>query len=562
MGAGSEGPPEHPVLVVTAGQARRLTPGPHQVELEEGGEVICEAALPRDLPPGYHTLRRLADGSPRHLIVTPATCHLPTALRGWALAAQLYATRSRRSWGIGDLQDLRGLAGWVKEQGGETILLNPLHAALPGTPQEPSPYFPSSRVFRNPLYLAVERVPGAAGLGEELEGLARAGRALNGDHRLDRDRIFLLKDRALRALFRAWRGDPAFDVWREREGQPLEAFATFCALLQERGRRWSGWPADLRHPRAAGVGRFAERNAAEVSYQAWLQWLLERQLREASEMLPPIADLAVGSDPDGADAWVWQDVLALGTSVGAPPDPFAEQGQNWAVPPFDPWRLRGAAYEPFVRLVRAGLRHSFGIRLDHVMGLFRLYWIPPGADGSQGAYVRYPARDLLGIVALESRRAGGVVIGEDLGTVAPEVRTTLRRHHVLSYRLLYFEQEPPASYPKDAFCAVTTHDLPTLTGLWTRPELAPEAYANVQQATGLQAGAGPEEVVVAAARALAASPCRVASATLEDLTLDPEQPNHPGTTTPGNWSHALPLTLEQLEASPQAKRVVAALRRP
>ena len=408
----------------------------------------------------------------------------------------------------------------------------------------------------------MERVPGAAGLGEELEGLARAGRALNGDHRLDRDRIFLLKDRALRALFRAWRGDPAFDVWREREGQPLEAFATFCALLQERGRRWSGWPADLRHPRAAGVGRFAERNAAEVSYQAWLQWLLERQLREASEMLPPIADLAVGSDPDGADAWVWQDVLALGTSVGAPPDPFAEQGQNWAVPPFDPWRLRGAAYEPFVRLVRAGLRHSFGIRLDHVMGLFRLYWIPPGADGSQGAYVRYPARDLLGIVALESRRAGGVVIGEDLGTVAPEVRTTLRRHHVLSYRLLYFEQEPPASYPKDAFCAVTTHDLPTLTGLWTRPELAPGAYANVQQATGLQAGAGPEEVVIAAARALAASPCRVASATLEDLTLDPEQPNHPGTTTPGNWSHALPLTLEQLEASPQAKRVVAALRRP
>ncbi len=562
MGAGSERPAKAPVLVVTAGTARRLAPGPHQVELEQGGTVACKAALPRDLPPGYHALRDLGDGSACRLIVTPATCYLPAGLRGWAVAAQLYATRSRRSWGMGDLQDLRRLAGWVGRQGGTTILLNPLHAVAPGLPQEPSPYFPSSRVFRNPLYLAVERVPGAAALGEELDGLARAGRALNADRHLDRDRIFRLKDRALRALFGAWPGDPAFDEWRAREGHPLEAFATFCTLLREWGRRWSEWPADLRHPQSQAVRRFAGRNTGEISYQAWLQWLLERQLQEVSEVLPPIADLAVGADPEGADAWVWQDVLALGTSVGAPPDPFAERGQNWAVPPFDPWRLRAAAYEPFVRLVRAGLRHAFGVRLDHVMGLFRLYWIPPGADGSQGAYVRYPARDLLGIVALESRRAGGVVIGEDLGTVEPLVRTALRRRHVLSYRLLYFEQEPPAAYPKDAFCAVTTHDLPTLAGLWRQPGLAPQAHANVLRATGLRADARPEEVVVAAARALSGSPCRLASATLEDLALDPEQPNHPGTISPENWSHALPLTLEQLEASPHAKRAVAALRRP
>ncbi len=562
MGARGEVPGEAPVLVVTAGGAPSLGPGPHEVELEQGGTVRCQDALPPDLPLGYHTLRHLDDGRPRRLIVTPPTCHLPGRLRGWAATAQLYATRSRRSWGLGDLEDLRSLAGWVKEQGGVTLLLNPLHAVAPGLPQEPSPYYPSSRVFRNPLYLAVERVPGAAALGEELDGLARAGRALNEERHLDRDRVFRLKDAALRALFRTWAGDAAFEEWRAREGAPLESFATYCALVRDHGRRWREWPAHLRHPGSGEVRRFQDGNLVEIRYHAWLQWLLERQLQDAAAVLPPIMDVAVGADPDGADAWVWQDVLALGTSVGAPPDPFAAEGQNWAVPPFDPWRLRAAGYEPFARVVRAGFRHAFGIRLDHVMGLFRLYWIPPGAGGAQGAYVRYPAQDLLGIVALESRRAGGIVVGEDLGTVEPGVRTTLRRRHVLSYRLLYFEKRPPARYPMDAFCAVTTHDLPTLTGLWQRPDQAPQAHANVVRATGLDAGSDPAEVVVAAARALAASPSRLASATLEDMALDPEQPNRPGTISAENWSRALPLTLEQLAASPHAARVAAALRRP
>ena len=561
MGARSEVPGESPTLVVTAGRTRPLGAGPKEVELEQGGTVSCQDTLPPDLPLGYHTLRCLGDGRSRRLIVTPAGCHLPARLRGWAVAAQLPSTRSRQSWGMGDLQDLRSLAGWVKERGGTSVLLSPLHAATPGLPQEPSPYYPSSRVFRNPLYLAIERVPGAAALGADLDGLVRAGRALNDHRHVDRDRVFELKDSALRALFRTWPGDPSFEAWRAREGAPLDSFATYCALVERWGPRWAEWPARFRHPQSEGVRRFAARNAGQVRYHAWLQWLLERQLQEVAAVLPPIMDLAVGANPAGADAWAWQDVLALGTSVGAPPDPFAAGGQNWAVPPFDPWRLRDAGYEPFARLVRAGLRHAFGIRLDHVMGLFRLYWIPSGASGAQGAYVRYPAEDLLGIVALESRRAGGIVVGEDLGTVEPGVRTALRRRRVLSYRLLYFERKPPARYPRDAFCAVTTHDLPTLTGLWKRPEQAPEAHANVVRATGLDGG-DPAEVVVAAARSLAASPSRLASATLEDLALEPEQPNHPGTTSPENWSRALPLTLEQLMASPHANRVAAALQRP
>lgn len=561
MGASGDEPGPSPVLVVAAGEERPLPGGDHRIELEEGGERRCQGTLPPDLPTGYHTLCS-GDGGAHRLIVTPPTCHLPPPLRAWALAVQLYSARSHRSWGIGDLGDLRLLAGWARDRGGTALLVSPLHAADPVLPQEPSPYYPSSRLYRNPLYLCVETIPGASRLGERLDGLARAGRALNGERRIDRDRVFTLKDTALREIFDSRPQDAEFDAWRNGEGTPLEAFATYCALAHSQGSRWREWPAGLRHPRSPEVRSFARDHADEVTYHAWLQWLLERQLEDAARVLPPISDLAVGSDPQGADAWIWQDVLALGIGVGAPPDPFAARGQNWAVPPFDPWRLRAAGYEPFVRLVRAAFRHAFGIRLDHVMGLFRLYWIPAGADGSEGAYVRYPAEDLLAILALESRRAGAIVVGEDLGTVETGVRTALRRRDVLSYRLLYFEPGAPAAYPEAAFCAVTTHDLPTLAGLWEQPELAPGAYANVARVTGLKAGVPPEEVVVAAARALSASPCRLASMTLEDLALDRDQPNHPGTTRPENWSLALPLTLEQLQVSPHAERVAAALHRP
>ncbi|MGH7921158.1 MAG: 4-alpha-glucanotransferase [Candidatus Dormibacteraceae bacterium] len=562
LGAGAEAPPPSPVLVAGRGDAHPLPGGPHEVDLEGGGTVPCEGAVPRNLATGYHTLRNLRDGAARRLIVTPAACHLPADLRGWALAAQLYAARSERSWGIGDLRDLRRLARWARSRGGTAILLNPLHAPGPGHPQEPSPYYPSSRVYRNPLYLAVEQVPGAERMGEDLERLARAGRALNGDRRLDRDRVFDLKEEALRALFQVRRPDAAFDAWRAERGTSLERFATYCALALVHGPRWSEWPPGLRHPDGAAVRAFAAESREEITFHAWLQWLLEQQLVEAARELPPITDLAVGGAPDGADAWAWQDVLCLGTSVGAPPDPFATSGQSWLVPPFDPWRLRAAAYQPFVELLRAAFRGAFGVRLDHVMGLFRLYWIPPGVDARAGAYVRYPAEDLLGILALESERARGVVVGEDLGTVDPAFRIALRRRRVLGYRLLLFEEEPPADYPEDAFCAATTHDLPTLTGLWRRPELAPEARRKVARATGLDGSAAPSEVVVAAARALAASPCRLASATLEDLALDPDQPNHPGTISPDNWSRALPRTLEELERDSHAEQVVAALHRP
>jgi 4-alpha-glucanotransferase len=543
---------------------------------EDGAIIDLAAGWPADLAPGYHTLRRKSDGETRPVIVSPDRCFLPDSLRAFGLAVQLHSLRSRRSWGMGDLADLRRLAAWAVRQGAAMLLLSPLHAPAPGVPQQASPYYPSSRQFRNPLYLRVEEVPGARRLGEVLEPLARAGRELNREHLIRRDPIFQLKMQALGVLYEAFGGDRRFTAYQEREGAALDRFATFCAISEEHGQHWPSWPAPLRHPDGAAVAAHRAAHATRVRFHAWLQWLLDLQLERAARAAPLLADLAVGVAPDGADAWIWQDVLAGGVRVGAPPDAFAPQGQDWGLPPFDPWKLRSAGYEPFIRTVRATFRHSGGIRVDHVMGLFRLYWIPPGAAATEGAYIRYPAEDLLAILALESQRAQAYVVGEDLGTVEPETREALFAHAVLSYRLLWFEDTFPPSYPRQALAAISTHDLPTVAGAWTGADLRLQRAAGLQPnetdqqrmtdrlraVTGLPPEAPVQDVVVAAYAALAASPSQLVAATMEDALLVAERPNMPGTTTQWpNWSLALPKTLEQIKRDPQVARVMQALRR-
>jgi 4-alpha-glucanotransferase len=257
-----------------------------------------------------------------------------------------------------------------------------------------------------------------------------------------------------------------------------------------------------------------------------------------------VHDIAVGVDPAGADAWLWRDVVVDGARVGAPPDKFNPDGQDWGLPPFDPWRLRAAGYEPFIQVLRAAFRHGAGVRIDHVMGLFRLYWMPAGADPRDGTYVRYPWRDLLGIVALEASRAGAFVVGEDLGTVEPWVRDELAQRNVLSYRLLWFESDPPSRWPEKALAAVTTHDLPTVAGMVT--------------ATGAHEGSVRDAVRHGYAE-LAASPCVLVAATLEDVLEVHEQPNRPGTVDEWNWSRPLPLRLEQLVGDERLAEVVTTL---
>ncbi|HEX3425660.1 MAG TPA: 4-alpha-glucanotransferase [Acidimicrobiales bacterium] len=586
MGAEGAEPPPGPAIIAGPGRPHpHLAPG--ELRLEDGATIAVVGDLPYDLPLGYHRyLPDERDAVP--LIVTPGRCFLPDDLRAWGWAAQLYASRSRASWGMGDLADLARLGRWSAGQGASVALINPLHAALPVGTQEPSPYFASSRAFRNPIYLRIEDVPGAADL-PNLAELAAAGRALNAERRIDRDQVWRLKSDALEAMFDRFRGHEEFDRFLAREGTALEQYATFCALCEVHGVPWEKWPPEVRHPEGAGVASFAasDAGARRILYHSWLQWLLDRQLAAAGETIGLVQDLAIGADVGGADAWRWQDCLALDARVGAPPDEFNVEGQNWALPPFDPWKLRSAGYQPFIELVRAGLCHTRGMRFDHVMGLFRLFWIPADGSPRDGTYVHYQAEDLLDILALESQRAGAFVVGEDLGTVEEAHRVELAQRRVLSYRLLWFEPSPPGepgdggegtggAWPRQALAAATTHDLPTVAGLWTGADVEARRRLglpiNEEAEAGLRAkirdwvdaddGLPAADFVERVYRLLGRAPCALLTATVDDALVVEERPNLPGTVDEWpNWRIALPAPLEDLETSPLAKSIAAALRR-
>jgi 4-alpha-glucanotransferase len=592
-----------PVVVARQGWRHPWRPPagePATVELASGEERPFPAELPGDLPVGRH--RVSGPGGATTLVVAPARCHLPASLeaggRAWGWAAQLYAVRSAASWGIGDLGDLGGLLAATAPLGAGFALLNPLHAASPG---EPSPYNPSTRVFRNPLYLRVEDVAELAALaGAErarVEALAKEGRDLTGRDRIDRMAVYRLKDEALRLAYAALDRLPErrAGLAAHRAATPnLERFATFCAIQQVEGRDWRDWPADYRHPGRPEVVAFAVRHAAEVGYHAWLQWLLDEQLAAAapgpgSGQLGVLNDLAIGFAPDGFDAWSFQDELAAGMTVGAPPDPLGPRGQDWGLPAFVPDRLAGGGYGPFAQTIRAGMAHAAGLRIDHVMGLFRLFWIPEGAEPAEGTYVRYPADDLLGVLALESVAAGALVVGEDLGTVEHGVRERLAAEGVLSYRLAWFEHGPgggrrrAADYPRLALAATTTHDLPTVAGFFSGSDLAHlaeigaatpggdeqadqeaqrDSLCRLLESEGLldPGERGVEALVAALYGFLARTPAMLVAATLEDALEAHDRPNVPGTIDERpNWSLPLPVALDDLATDARVRRLAAIL---
>ncbi|CAN5490392.1 4-alpha-glucanotransferase [soil metagenome] len=588
---------------------------------ELNGRMIGEAtfALPADLPLGYHRvhLRTGNTETSTALIVTPQWLGLPARMgnrRTWGMATQLYSVRSTRSWGVGDLTDLQDLAVWSgAEHGAGYVLVNPLHAASPTKPIEPSPYLPTSRRFVNPLYLRVEAIPEFAELTKrsDVRQLGDSIRKRAGKlDAIDRDAAWSAKRKALKLIHKVRRSagrELAYTAYRAREGAALDDFATWCALAEKHGGDWHQWPEELQHPGYPAVAAFAEKNSARVDFHRWLQWQLDDQLASAQfagvragMSLGIMHDLAVGVHPNGADAWALQDVLALGVTAGAPPDDYNQLGQDWSQPPWRPDRLEEHEYLPFRALIQAVLRHAGGVRIDHIIGLFRLWWIPQGALPTAGTYVRYDHEAMIGIVALEAHRADAVVVGEDLGTVEPWVRDYLRARGILGTSILWFELDrdgsggPLAAEQWREYClsSVTTHDLPPTAGylagdhvrlrdslgLLTRPvaeELASDEKENAAwiaelQRVGLLPADGSElsveQTILALYQYLGRTPSRLLAVALTDAVGDRRTQNQPGTTDEyPNWRVPLtdalgkPLTLEQVFTDPRAAELSAAM---
>jgi 4-alpha-glucanotransferase len=493
------GPPDNGAIV-TSQSDQWTTRSPATITLESGESRLVESgwAKPHDFPFGYHQIQ--FDGqSSRAFIAAPDSCFMPEDFSGWGWAIQLYAMRSNESWGFGDLHDLRTLNSWSAANGASYTLINPLHAPTPTEGQEPSPYFPTSRIWRNPLYLRIEDIPGWNVTATDLASLASQSRSLNNEPLINREKVRALKLPALIILWTNWKSThtPAhaeFEKWRSETGTGVEQFGLYCALVDLHGGDTRTWPVELANGGAVGVKSAATQLTDQVSFHVWTQWLIEMQLASANSALPVMTDLAIGVDRAGADAWMWPDAFGRTMSVGAPPDTFNTQGQNWGLPPFDPWKLRDENYAPFIQTVRAAMKHSGALRMDHILGLFRLWWIPEGNNPIDGCYVYLPYRDLTAIVALESHRAQVGVVGEDLGTVEPYVSVELQARNILSYKLVQFESVPTAQLTPHSMVAITTHDLPTIAGMWTGTDLIDcvlaEVVPNVEGTAGVRVSFG------------------------------------------------------------------------
>ncbi|MYT12491.1 4-alpha-glucanotransferase [Streptomyces sp. SceaMP-e96] len=519
-----------------------------RVETEGGGTADLgapdPAALTR-LPLGIHVLEARTPGgrtARAPLIVAPDRVPAPPG-RSHGFLVQLYSLLSRRSWGMGDLGDLADLAAWSgRALGTGFVQLNPLHAAVPGPPTDPSPYRPSSRRFPDPVHLRIEHIPEYADLAgtarlraDELAARAHALRSevLEGGALIDRDVVWALKREALELLWAVPLSPgrrAAYCDFLAEQGQALEDHATWCAIAERHGPDWRGWPDGLRDPRSPGTARLRHRLLDRIDFHCRLAWLTDQQLaaaqraaRDAGMAIGLVHDLAVGVHPSGADTWAQQDAFAAGMSIGAPPDAFNARGQDWGLPPWRPDALAAAGYAPYRELLRGLLRHAGALRIDHVMGLFRLWWVPEGRPPTEGAYVRYDGDAMLSVLALEAQRAGAAVIGEDLGTVEPGVRDALAARGVLGTSVLWFERDygggereaAPRAEAADAAEAAEASDGP---GAARAPETVSDGSATGPAGEGVaarEAAPGP-----AAARILAPGEWRsgcLATVTTHDL---------------------------------------------
>ncbi|MDE2183254.1 MAG: 4-alpha-glucanotransferase [Alphaproteobacteria bacterium] len=599
-----------------------------QLPVEAVGQArnrqISERRLRLDgLPPGYHTFRLDADEQVQtRLIVAPARCYLPPSWnngRSWGLATQLYALRTAQDWGIGDFGGLRELIDRASASGVDAIGLNPLHALFLDTPQDASPYSPCSRLFRNPLYLDVTAVPEFLECEEaramvESDDFALALKSARLSDRVDYRSVARLKLAVLEQLYRhfcdrhgAGERSARFQSFVQQGGVELEWFTAFQALSEHfQTHCWQSWPTAYRDGDAIRSADFHHRFGQRTSFFKYLQWQCDEQIEQIGVLARSRAmgiglynDLAVSADAHSADHWNHRDLFAGEARVGAPPDPFNESGQEWGVVPWMPDRLKATGYDHVKMLLQANMRHTGALRIDHVMGWQRLFWIPVGAPPSAGAYVRYPLDDFLAIAALESQRHRCVVIGEDLGTVPEGFRQRMADADILSCRVLYFEREHhrfhrPGHYPRLATVSASTHDLPTLRGFWEACDLSakarlglfrtPEEEAQARQERegdkrALLAGVAEEgllpegwsvedavhsgwvdELAQAVHRFLACTPSALLMVQLDDLAGEAHQTNLPGSTTQyPNWRRRYARAIGPLLNDPGVSEHVVAI---
>jgi len=548
------------------------------------------------------------------------SCYVPDWLvdgRCWGVACQLYSLHSGRNWGIGDFEDLGAFAEIAAAAGADFIGVNPLHALFLAAPERCSPFFPSSRRFLNPLYIAVDKVPGADQLGDALDipDDIRSGELI------DYPKVGGIKRRALGFLFRLFQNQGTdaetkdFAGFIAERGRPLYLHALFEALSEEMTERgfaetWHNWPQEYRDPANDAVRDFANDFAERVTFHSWLQWLADRQLARATERamaagmrIGLYVDLAVGVAPDGSDTWADRELVAPGARIGAPPDYFNAAGQDWGLAPLSPAGLVARDFKPYRDAFDDVLRHAGAIRIDHAMSLYRLYWIANDFPASDGVYVHYPLQALLKTVAEVSNRRRTIVIGEDLGVVPEGFREVIQAVNIQSYRVLFFEKDgdfflPPDDYPRGALACITIHDLHTLAGWWCGRDIVVLDAAGVLQAhdlvqlfgeraherrrllgllfdNGLLPGEMepvmrseaeappdlPEAVAVQLHRLIARSPSRLFAVAAEDLFGAVEQVNVPGTTEQHpNWQRRLPVSIEAMADYPLFRAVTAAMR--
>ena len=529
--------------------------------------------------------------------------------RAWGLFCQLYELRSDRSWGIGDFADLARLSETAAAAGADFVGINPLHALFLSDPDRASPFTPSNRQFLNPLYIAMDDLPGSTR--PDKAALAK----VQATDMVDYGLVARMKRKGLRAVFarKPFEGnrwpESDFEAFRAEGGLSLERHALFEALSQamvDKGHDagWKDWPEPFRDPESPEVVAFAKKNARDVTFQVWLQWIAARQLaaaaqtgREAGMRIGLYLDLAVGEAPDGSATWSDKSFTLQGVVVGAPPDVFSQDGQNWALSALSPTALARAGYAPFRNLIAAQLKYAGALRIDHVMALRQLFLIPDNAPASAGTHVAYPLAEMLGVVAEEAEKHDAVVIGEDLGWVPDGFRDVLQAANIMAYRILYFEQDwglftRASTYPEKALACVSTHDLPTLAGWWSGDDIALRerfGLIDAEKAAGdvarrvdervalvnafidggelpgdAQDGAVatlPPRVLTAAYKFLASTPSMLVGVRLADLVGPEGQTNVPGTVDEHpNWRRRASVTLDEIAAQPAFREVTAAMR--